>query len=140
MHDAKTTCEELKSFYLSKFTEYGAYYERFQLIFETARYQIEDEYSKRMIALSRKPFGSCESGSLKASMDVLRQEVESMGKAHQHIASQMKTELEEPLGAFAGAMRERRKIVQGGVEKLMKLKIQQTQQVNKVWFPSWSPH
>jgi hypothetical protein len=55
-----------------------------------------------------------------------------MGKAHQTIASQMKTELEEPLGAFAGAMRERRKIVQGGVEKLMKLKIQQTQQVNKV--------
>ncbi|RPA83678.1 hypothetical protein BJ508DRAFT_207045 [Ascobolus immersus RN42] len=109
MHDAKTTCDELKNFYMT-------------------RHQIEDEYSRRMIALSRKPFGSCESGSLKASMDVLRHEVEQMGKAHQNIASQMKTELEEPLGAFAGAMRERRKIVQNGVEKLMKLKIQQTQQ------------
>jgi anthranilate phosphoribosyltransferase len=55
-----------------------------------------------------------------------------MGKAHQNIAGQMKTELEEPLAAFAGAMKERRKIVQGGIEKLLKVKIQQTQHVNKV--------
>ena len=55
-----------------------------------------------------------------------------MGKAHQNIAGQMKTELDEPLAAFAGAMKERRKIVQGGIEKLLKVKVQQTQQVNKV--------
>jgi hypothetical protein len=65
-------------------------------------------------------------------MDVMRGEVESMGKSHQNIAQQMKTELEEPLAAFAGAMKERRKIVQNGIEKLLKTKIQQTQQVNKV--------
>lgn len=65
-------------------------------------------------------------------MDVLRGEVEGMGKSHQTIAGQMKTELEEPLAAFAGAMKERRKIVQNGVEKLLKVKVQQTQQVNKV--------
>jgi hypothetical protein len=57
-----------------------------------------------------------------------------MGKAHQNIAGQMKTELEEPLAAFSGAMKERRKIVQGGIEKLLKTKTQQTQQVNKVGF------
>ena len=55
-----------------------------------------------------------------------------MGKAHQAIAAQMKTELEEPLAAFAGGMKERRKIVQSGVEKLFKIKQQQTQTVNKV--------
>ena len=55
-----------------------------------------------------------------------------MGKSHQNIAGQMKTELEEPLAAFAGAMKERRKIVQGGIEKLLKVKVGQTQQVNKV--------
>jgi hypothetical protein len=65
-------------------------------------------------------------------MDVLRGEVEQMGKSHQNIAGQMKTELEEPLAAFAGAMKERRKIVQGGIEKLLKVKVQQTQLVNKV--------
>ena len=55
-----------------------------------------------------------------------------MGKAHQAIAGQMKSELEEPLAAFAGGMKERRKIVQSGIEKLLKVKIQQTQVVNKV--------
>jgi hypothetical protein len=54
-----------------------------------------------------------------------------MGKAHQSIAQQMKTELEEPLQAFAGGMKERRKIVQNGIEKLLKLKMQQTSTVNK---------
>jgi hypothetical protein len=44
----------------------------------------------------------------------------------------MKTELEEPLAAFAGAMKERRKIVQNGIEKLLKVKVAQTQLVNKV--------
>lgn len=56
-----------------------------------------------------------------------------MGKSHQGIAGQMKSELEEPLAAFAGGMKERRKIVQSGIEKLFKVKQQQTQTVNKVY-------
>ena len=64
----------------------------------------------------------------------MRGEVESMGKAHQSIAAQMKTELEEPLAAFAGGIKERRKVVQSGIEKLFKTKQQQTQAVNKVHF------
>lgn len=97
-----------------------------------ARAAIEDEYSRKLLALCRKPFGSCESGSLRASLDVVRGETESMAKAHAAIASQMKRELEEPLVAFAGGLKERRKIVQGGIERLLKTKIQQTQAVNKV--------
>lgn len=112
MHDAKTTCDELKGFY-------------------AARATIEDEFARKLLALSKKPLGSAEGGSLKSSMDVIRLEVESMAKAHQNIANQMKTELEEPLAAFSGAMRERRRIIQGGCEKILKLKMQQTQQVNK---------
>ena len=100
--------------------------------FHTARAAIEDEYSRKMLSLCRKPLGSSEAGTLRVSLDVMRGEVESMGKAHQGIASQMKSELEEPLTAFAGGMKERRKIVQTGVEKLFKLKQQQTQAVNKV--------
>lgn len=56
-----------------------------------------------------------------------------MGKQHQANAAQMKVELEEPLAAFAGGMKERRKIIQGTVEKLLKTKVQQTTYVNKVW-------
>lgn len=66
------------------------------------------------------------------SLDVVRGEVESMGKAHQGIAAQMKSELEEPLAAFTGGIKERRKIVQTGIEKLLKVKTQQTITVNKV--------
>ena len=100
------------------------------------RAAIEEDYAKKLLSLSRKPFGSCESGSLKASMDVLRAETEASAKAHQNVALQIKTDLEEPLARFAGAMRERRKIVQGGIEKLLKVKISQTQAVNKVGFQS----
>lgn len=97
-----------------------------------ARASLEDEYARKLLHLSRKSLGSHESGTLKTSLDTLRGEVEAMAKQHQGIAAQMKTELEEPLDAFAGGMKERRKIVQGTVEKLLKTKMQQTQQVNKV--------
>lgn len=97
-----------------------------------ARASIEDEYARKLTALCRKPLGSCEAGTLRASLDVVRGEVESIGKAHQSIAAQMKSELEEPLAAFGGGMKERRKIVQTGIEKLFKIKQQQTQTVNKV--------
>lgn len=97
-----------------------------------ARASIEDEYARKLLSLCRKSLGSHESGSLKTSLDTVRGEVESMAKQHQSIAAQMKTELEEPLAAFAGGMKERRKIVQIGIEKILKTKIQQTQHVNKV--------
>lgn len=97
-----------------------------------ARASIEDEYARKLLSLSRKALGSQESGSLKTSLDTVRGEVEAMAKQHQSIATQMKSELEEPLAAFAGGMKERRKIVQNTVEKLLKTKIQQTQHVNKV--------
>ncbi|KAL0934205.1 uncharacterized protein CTRU02_211004 [Colletotrichum truncatum] len=112
MHAAKQTCDELKYFY-------------------SARASIEEEYSRKLLSLCRKSLGSQETGSLKTSLDTVRGEVESMAKQHQNIAAQMKTELEEPLAAFAGGMKERRKIVQNGIEKILKTKIQQTQHVNK---------
>ena len=84
------------------------------------------------MSLCRKPLGSQETGSLKTSLDTVRGEVEAMGRQHQSIAAQMKSELDEPLAAFAGSMKERRKIIQNGIEKLLRTKVQQTQQVNKV--------
>jgi Fes/CIP4, and EFC/F-BAR homology domain len=98
----------------------------------TARAAIEDEYSRKLFSLCRKSLGSWEAGTLRASLDVVRGETESIAKAHAAIASQMKTELEEPLAAFAGGMKERRKIIQHGIERLLKVKNQQTNSVNKV--------
>ncbi|KAI1801511.1 hypothetical protein F4811DRAFT_534196 [Daldinia bambusicola] len=112
MASAKQTSDELRSFY-------------------SARASIEDEYARKLMSLSKKSLGTHEMGSLKVSLDTVRGEVESMAKQHASIAAQMKTELEEPLAAFAGGMKERRKIVQNTVEKLLKVKIQQTNMVNK---------
>ncbi|OJJ39155.1 hypothetical protein ASPWEDRAFT_36883 [Aspergillus wentii DTO 134E9] len=112
MHNAKTTCDELKSFY-------------------SIRAAIEDEYARKLLALCRKPLGSGETGTLRASFDMVRGETEAIAKSHGEIAGQMKRELEEPLAAFAGGSKERRKIVQNGIERLLKTKIQQTQTVNK---------
>ncbi|KAG9557884.1 hypothetical protein KCV01_g21800, partial [Aureobasidium melanogenum] len=112
MHNAKITSDELKSFY-------------------TQRAAIEEEYSRKLLNLARKPLGSSEAGTLRMSMDVVRGELEAMGKSHQHIAQQMKGELEEPLSTFSGGIKERRKIIQNGIEKLLKTKTQQTHTVNK---------
>ena len=98
----------------------------------TARAAIEEEYARKLLALGRKPLGSAEAGTLRSSLDTVRGEVEAQGKAHSGIAAQMRSELEEPLAAFAGGMKERRKIVQGGIEKLLKIKLGQTQASNKV--------
>ena len=134
MHNAKVTCDELKLFYNSTPRIYRARSNSSgsMLTRSLARAAIEDEYSRKLLSLCRKPLGSSEAGTLRTSLDVMRGEVESMGKTHQTIAGQMKSELEEPLAAFSGGMKERRKIVQTGIEKLLKLKIQQTQVVNKV--------
>ena len=113
MASAKTTCDELKTFY-------------------SARAALEEEYAKKLLSLARKPLGSCESGgTLRSSLDVARGETENMGKQHALIASQMKSELDEPLTAFAGGMKERRKIVQAGIERLLKTKQAQTAAVIK---------
>ena len=112
MQNAKVTGDELKAFY-------------------TARAQIEDEYARKLLNLARKPLGSSESGTLRMSLDVLRGELESMGKEHQNVAGKLKSELEEPLAAFASGIKERRKIVQTGIEKLLKVKTTQTITVNK---------
>ena len=54
-----------------------------------------------------------------------------MAKAHQSVATQMKMELDEQLGVNAGGLKERRKVIQTGVEKLYKIKQQQTATLNK---------
>ncbi|KAJ5386380.1 hypothetical protein N7509_008921 [Penicillium cosmopolitanum] len=112
MHCSKTTSDELKAFY-------------------SVRAAIEDEYARKLSALCRKSLGASETGSLRLSLDVVRGETEAIAKAHSAIAGQMKTELEEPLSAFASGLKERRKIIQNTIERLHKTKVQQTQVVNK---------
>lgn len=131
MHGSKTSNDELKAFYTSMFSNHPD--RRAKLIYYfIVRAAIEDEYARKLQALCRKPLGTSETGSLRLSLDVVRGETEAIAKAHLAIAGQMKSELEEPLSAFASGLKERRKIIQNGIERLHKIKVQQTQVVNKV--------
>ncbi|KAK9324214.1 hypothetical protein V1517DRAFT_317984 [Lipomyces orientalis] len=112
MREAKQTCEEIKSFYKE-------------------RTLIEEDYSRRLLALSRKALGANELGTLRSSLDTVRGETEQMGKAHANTAMQIKTELEDPLIAFAAGMRDRRKVVQTTLDKLAKAKSAQQVAVQK---------
>ncbi|RDW86403.1 formin-binding protein HOF1 [Aspergillus mulundensis] len=112
MQAAKVSCDELKTWY-------------------NIRAAIEDEYARKLLTLCRKPLGTHEMGSLRESFDTVRGETEAIAKAHAAIAGQMKREIEEPLIAFAGGNKERRKIIQNGIERIHKTKMQQTHTVNK---------
>ncbi|ODQ65726.1 hypothetical protein NADFUDRAFT_51010 [Nadsonia fulvescens var. elongata DSM 6958] len=112
LHHAKLTCEEIQDFYKE-------------------RVAIEEEYSRRLLSLSRKPLGSHEVGSLKKSLETIRLKTETMGKSHKLTAQQIKGELFEPLNSFATSLRGRRKTVQSTIEKVLKSKITQTSLVEK---------
>ncbi|KAK9459910.1 uncharacterized protein V1516DRAFT_626912 [Lipomyces oligophaga] len=112
MKDAKQTCEEVRLFYKE-------------------RISIEEEYARRLNALSRKGLGSRDTGTLKASLDTVRRETEQTAKAHSSSANQLKSEIEAPLTAFASSIRERRKVVQTTLDKLHKAKLAQQQNVLK---------
>ncbi|KAK9446593.1 uncharacterized protein V1518DRAFT_423531 [Limtongia smithiae] len=103
MRDAKQTCEEIKSFYKE-------------------RIAIEEEYSRRLTALSRKALGQAEVGTLKSALEGVRLETEQSAKAHANTGVQLRTELEGSLVAFASGLRERRKSAQASVDKLWKVK------------------
>jgi hypothetical protein len=55
--------------------------------------------------------GSKECGSLKASLTVVKAELEAMGDAHAEVAAAMRRELEDALTTFSNSMKERRKLV-----------------------------
>jgi carbonic anhydrase len=84
------------------------------------------------------PLGAKECGTLKASLSAVKAELEGMGNAHAEVAAGMHRELEEALAQNASAMKERRKLVHGNIEKLRRTKQAQEQQLFKVKMPDVS--
>lgn len=112
INNTKHTADEIRAFYKE-------------------RASIEEEYSRRLIALSRKGLGAHEVGTLKTALETIRSTTENLGKSHLSAAHQFKADLEEPLSAFAGNIRSRRKTVQVMMEKLTKGKMNQQNQVER---------
>uniref|UniRef100_A0A060T2E7 ARAD1A01232p n=1 Tax=Blastobotrys adeninivorans TaxID=409370 RepID=A0A060T2E7_BLAAD len=112
MRSSKQTCEEVWNFYKE-------------------RMAIEEEYSRKLNSLAKKPLGSSETGTLRDALDVVLSTTQNMAKSHADAANNMKAELAGPLENFATSMRQRRKAVETTMEKLSKAKAADMQTAEK---------
>lgn len=99
--------------------------------FYKERAAIEDDYSRRLLALSRKSLGTHEVGTLKSALDTIRSNTELLGKSHASTSQQFRSELEEPLYSFSGDLRSRQRTLRVFMEKLTKAKQAQQSMVDR---------
>ncbi|KAF5098625.1 hypothetical protein D0Z00_001968 [Geotrichum galactomycetum] len=91
--------------------------------FYRERAAIEEEYARKLTALSRRTLhSSAELGTLKSALDTIKVRTETLAKSHTTAASQYKTELEDPLAAFGDDIRARRNTVETNMTRLTKAK------------------
>ncbi|KAL1914915.1 uncharacterized protein VTP21DRAFT_7831 [Calcarisporiella thermophila] len=112
MRQAKQTCEEVRQMYMG-------------------RIKIEEDYGRQLLKLAKSPLGRDEIGTLRCSLDTVRDELEAVGRSHLDLASQMRLQLERPLCEFMMIQRDKRKIQQTKVEKTRRHKQLHTSYVNK---------
>lgn len=112
VHNSKQTCDELKQFYKE-------------------RQNIENEYSKRLSALSRKALGSQETGNMKQAMDMIRTTTQSTAANHETVARQITEQLVAPLEAYTSTMRGRTKMVEDVMRQLTRAKTSQNHSSEK---------
>ncbi|KAG8742944.1 hypothetical protein FRC10_000732 [Ceratobasidium sp. 414] len=108
MRGATRTAEELRAFWKE-------------------RALIEEDYAKRLQKLAKTVLGRDEIGSF----DSLRLETDKQSNSHMGLASQIKKDLEAPIGDFIAKQATHRKNIQAPVEKLFKTKQTQENHVNR---------
>jgi hypothetical protein len=68
-----------------------------------------------LLKISKMSLGPKEYGTLKASFQAVKGELEAMGTAHAEVALGMRRELEESVASFAATWKDKRKTVGPGV-------------------------
>eukprot|EP01137_Pigoraptor_chileana_P027886 Opistho-2@11070 len=87
------------------------------------RAKIEENYGKELLSLAKLLSGKDEVGTLKASIESLRQETDDMGQAHMRMAVQLGTEYEKPLSEFKTRQKLDRKAAEDPLKKSQKAKL-----------------
>ena len=72
---------------------------------------IEEDYGRRLLKLSKAPFGKDETGTLREALETTRTELETSGNAHIEIAQRIRDELELQLGNFIAQQKEKKREV-----------------------------
>ncbi|CDO75954.1 hypothetical protein BN946_scf184888.g4 [Trametes cinnabarina] len=107
MRGAMRTMEELKNFWKE-------------------RAAIEEQYAKRLAALSKVTLGRDEIGELRASLDTLKHETEKQAHGHMLVAQAIRNDLESATSAFVARQQQHKRGIQAQIEKEFKNK--QTQE------------
>lgn len=103
MHDSRQTCSELKQYYRD-------------------RVQIEQEYTRQLLRLSRKPLGANETGDMKLALETVRTTTQNAAATHETVARQISEQLLSPLNSFNSSMKGRSKTIEDTMAQLTKAK------------------
>jgi hypothetical protein len=103
MYQGAQSCEELMSFYKE-------------------RIALEEEYARRMHAISKKAIGTYETGHLREAFEALRNETEQIARSHSNQSRKIHIESLMKLEAFTSNFVARRKPTENSVEQIRKSK------------------